>query len=421
MEYYDENKYKTFCILPWIHLYVNPNGEVYTCCLTPYDPKLSIGNLKKQTLEQIWNSDLLLDIRKKMLNNQHHSNCNVCYIQEKNNILTNRIEFNKKYYNRIDDLTKNTNTETGYNSDFKLLYWDFRFTNLCNFKCRMCYSGLSSAWYKDEIKLFGRSNLDTPVISVNDYSIEDIFLYIDKFIDDVDEIYFAGGEPLIMDEHYLILEKLIERGRCDVKLRYNTNLSKLEYKNWNIFDLWKHFNIENINLDISIDGYGKLGEYIRKGMDWKKMETNIKKCLDFLHNSVNINITPQLLNIHHIPDLLKKLIDMGVNENNIFLYNILTGPKYYSINILPKSEKEKLLKKYNNFLMNLDTKQKNKFKNDFSSIFSFMNDRPSDSEQLIFQFKDITIKLDKIRNESYKEVLGDMIEWVDGIPNKKII
>ena len=178
----------SFCVLPWLHLNTWPNGNVYPCCLT--DWREDIGNLKDNTLEELWNGDKMKSIRKFMMEGKKHHNCRKCYQQEKNGLDSTRTSSNRWYEKHIPDITKNTR-EDGHNEDFKLLYWDFRFSNLCNMKCRMCGSFLSSKWWEDEIKIFGGSELPQAIINVNEYSKKDINLYLDEFINDVEEIYFG--------------------------------------------------------------------------------------------------------------------------------------------------------------------------------------------------------------------------------------
>jgi MoaA/NifB/PqqE/SkfB family radical SAM enzyme len=107
----------------------------------------------------------------------------------------------------IDKAVNNTNKDGSYD-EMKLVYWDFRFSNLCNMKCRMCGGHLSSMWVADEDKIYHRVSKANPVVNVADNSIDNIYKILNENMEYVEEIYFAGGEPLIMDEHYYILEKL---------------------------------------------------------------------------------------------------------------------------------------------------------------------------------------------------------------------
>jgi MoaA/NifB/PqqE/SkfB family radical SAM enzyme len=331
---------KSFCILPWIHLHTWPNGDVFPCCLS--DSTYPIGNLKKNTLREIWNSDILKNMRKDMLENKRPTLCKRCTMQEEMGSHTLRLGSNNQWQHRIDDVLKTTNSD-GYNNDFKLYYWDFRFSNICNFKCRMCGPELSSSLYDDQIKMYGTSTTPKALMHVNDNNKEDIFKYIDEFVSDVEEINFAGGEPLLMDEHYLILEKLISVGNTKCRIKYNTNFSTLKFKKWNVIELWNKFEKNNIQMYASLDAMNDIAEYVRKGTKWNEIEENIK----LVQNNgikVYISSTVSLLTIFEIPKFIDRMLELGIFIDDILMHNVLTFPDYYSIIILPDNIKEKLIK-----------------------------------------------------------------------------
>ena len=412
MNKFGDRKSKTFCILPWIHMHTWPNGNVYPCCIVDF--RENIGNLKENTLEELWNSEAMKYIRKSMLDGEKPNYCRKCYQQEDNGIESPRETANMKFNQHIDTITDNTDPY-GHNSDFNLKYWDFRFSNLCNFKCRICGSGCSSKWYEDEVKLYGNSSNKSALTHIDDYSIKSLEYYIDKFANEVEEVYFAGGEPLIMDEHYFILEKLIASGRTDVKLRYNTNLSILKYKKWNLIDLWGKFaetTSDNVDVYASIDGIKEQAEYSRKGTKWSEIEENIKICLG-LNIRFNISCTVSIFNVFEIPKIVDYLIDLGLHFENIRLDNILTFPDYYHINILPEELKQKAIENLNNHLENMTTAHRGYFTSKYNSIINYIN---SDDKDLVQgsreKLLDYTTKLDAIRQESFTTVFPYYKEWI---------
>ena len=403
---------KSFCILPWIHLHTWPNGNVYPCCIVDF--RENIGSLKNETLEDVWNNDSMKHIRKSMLNGEKPNHCRKCFQQESHGIDSPRVTANRNFVKHIDTITANTDKE-GHNSDFNLKYWDFRFSNICNFKCRICGSGCSSKWYEDEKKLNGDNTPGKALIHIDDYSIKSLNYYIDNFVNDVEEVYFAGGEPLLMDEHYFILEKLIDAGRTDVKLRYNTNLSFLKYKKWDLIDLWSKFTVhspDNIDLYASIDGIKEKAEYSRKGTNWSEIESNIKKCLE-LNLRFNISCTVSIFNVLEIPTIVNYLIDLGVKHYSIGLYNILTFPDYYHINILPEYLKHRVVERLNSHLSTLPQEVVNSLKPRYKSIETYLF---SDEKDKVIQsrkmFKDYTLKLDDIRQESFRNTYPEIWEWI---------
>lgn len=402
----------TFCVLPWIHLNTWPNGNVYPCCLT--DWREDIGNLKDATLEQLWNSGKMKELRKYMLEGKKHDNCRKCFQQEENGLDSTRTSSNRHFKKHIPSITNNT-LKNGHNNDFKLIYWDFRFSNLCNMKCRMCGSFLSSKWYEDDLKIFGGSELDRALINVNDYSKKDIQLYLEEFMDDVEEIYFAGGEPLLMDEHYYILEELNRKERYDVRLRYNTNLGYLKYKKWDNVKLWEKFKA-NVAIFASIDGFGKTAEYSRKGTKWPIVEGNLKRLIDLEFNT-HISATTSIFTVWEVPDLVDKMLEMGLSIYNIQLNNVLTNPWYYNINILPDDLKDKIKEKYTKHLNSFEDEEiKEALKPKYESIFRFMDEEPQMDVVLLRKgFRLMTDKIDKGRKEDFATTFPYLADWYNSI------
>jgi len=412
---------KSFCVLPWIHLNTWPNGNVYPCCLT--DWREDIGNLKDNTLEEIWNGDTMKDIRRHMLQGKKHNSCRKCYQQEENGLDSTRTSSNRWFEKHIPTLTNNT-SEDGHNDDFKLLYWDFRFSNLCNMKCRMCGSFLSSKWWEDEMKIYGGSPLPKAIININDYSQKDINLYLDEFITEVEEIYFAGGEPLLMEEHYYILKKLVEVGNTNLRLRYNTNLGYLKFKQYDNLELWKPFieqDYGNVTIFASIDGYGKSAEYSRKGTKWDVIEENVKKCLDANIN-FHVSCTTNIFNVLQIPDFVEYMKSLGVPHFNIHLNNVLTSPHHYHINILPDDLKQEVKKRYIRHLKSLDEENTNELRPKYESIFNFLDEPLSQTrDQVERALKYTTELLDDGREEKFRfvDINPEYAEWYNSIPHDK--
>jgi radical SAM protein with 4Fe4S-binding SPASM domain len=403
-----------FCILPWIHLNTSPNGNVYQCCIT--NMHNTCGKTTESTLEKIWNNEYMRDLRVKMLEGVEHHSCDRCYMLERNGLQSFRQAANEKFSKHIPEAVKNTTIE-GHVDKFKLVYWDFRFSNLCNLKCRMCGHGLSSSWYDDHVKSNQRRGIHTiedRVIHIDNFSTKTIREYLLEFIDTVEEVYFAGGEPLIMEEHYFILDELIARGRTDVRIRYNTNLTKLKYKNWNVMDYWRKFS--DVNIFASIDAMDNLAEYIRSGTNWHTLANNIKTVVQFDPVILGANITLQILNIFQLPKLMDYLLSQGVVYQKTLISNVVNHPPYYSIQILPdhlKKQVEQLLLAH---LNTLPSDVRNHFKAQYKGVVEFMYS-PIDGnvEKLRKKFREVTLMLDGFRNEDFASTCPELVEWFNSI------
>ena len=386
----------SFCIIPWIHMNTWPNGNVFQCCITDY--RNHIGNLKDNTMREIWNNDYMQQLRTDLLSGVKPKSCNKCYEQEDNGIVSFRNSINEKFNNECTDLISNTDS-AGYNSDFKLKYWDFRFSNLCNMKCRMCGGHLSSLWNADELAVYGSASEPEIVVNTKNHSKEDIYTLLDEHIDNVVEIYFAGGEPLIMDEHYYILEKLIERKRFDVKLRYNTNLLKIKYKKWDNMELWSYF--DSVHVFASIDAIGARGEYIRKGTVWEIIDKNIKLLINAKNIMFGVSPTINIFNIYHIPDLVDYFIEIGIKLNELHLNNVLTNPVWYHIGILPDDMKTAAIDKLKTHLSSFNDADRKSLEDRYNCLISYINHDFGDSVTgYRNKFSQVTKMLDNYRNES---------------------
>tara|TARA_E500000318_G_scaffold111926_2_gene132710 strand:+ start:137 stop:1462 length:1326 start_codon:yes stop_codon:yes gene_type:complete len=407
---------KTFCALPWAHMHVWPEGKTYTCCLADNDHVL--GNVEDMTLEEMWNVPLQKSIRKDMLEGKEPATCRKCYSQERNNIKSMRTAANIMLEKHIDRFIETTQPD-GHSDEFKLLYWDFRFSNICNFKCRMCGGSLSSKWFEDEKNIFGTTSLPKALIHVNDISKKNIYEYLDEFIEEVEEVYFAGGEPLLMDEHYMILERLIKVGNTKCRIRYNTNFSFIKYKKWDLFELWRNFtehDPHNVQIFASIDTFGKYAEYSRKGTNWAKIESNIKKTLE-AGFEFSLSATTTIFTILHLTEHVDYMMNkVGVKPYHLHLNNVLTFPSYYHINILPDEIKEKISNKMDKHLEGMSEKVRKHFDYKYDSIKKYLFSKPDkDIEQIRSKFKLLTDKLDKGRDESFVEIYPELADWYNSL------
>lgn len=411
---------KTFCILPWLHLNVQPNGDIYQCCMAPYGE--AIGNTKDDSLESIWNGDTMKEIRKEMMDGKRPHLCNRCFLIEDNGLNSPRTTHNTYFSGSVEKVLNDTDEKSGHVDNFKLKYWDFRWSNICNFKCRMCGVYSSSKWYEDAKEIHGETSNTNGITEFNSNSKEDIFQTIDKFIYDVEEIYFAGGEPLVMEEHYLILEKLIAAGRTDVRLRYNTNFSHLKFKKWDLFGMWQKFIDDpkgGIQLFASLDAVGKLAEVVRNGTKWDKVYQNIKRCKD-ANMEVHFSPTVSLLNVFYIDELIDLADELKIDTNKVNINNLLTSPEYYDVRLLPTTLKKELMLKLEKYASISCPEQ---FKPALRYLITnwktfiyeeFPGNRLQAEKELIVN----TIYLDVKRKESFLEVNPQYVEWFKKIKKR---
>lgn len=338
----DPNKLPpAFCVLPWMHTAINPNGDVSPCCMSEFG--FSYGNLNKTPqLKDIFNSDTAKSVRKEMLESDRLPEvCNRCSfvetVREGHNSDRKVMSYRQRMNERYGDFIETLEPSPDGSAEFRQLYIDYRFSNKCNFKCITCGPALSSSHavefkkMKDLHPEAGYSEVIKPLIEVDHASM---FEQFKQFGHEVREIYFAGGEPLINDHHYEILQYFID-SQQPIYIYYNTNFSELRYRNHNLLDMWRRIN-GKIDIFASIDGYGPEGEAIRFGLDTKEFENNVNTLVAAKIPNVNLHfsITFGIANYHSVVDtavwLANLLPDWYLKERNLNAASVGFNPITYS-------------------------------------------------------------------------------------------
>jgi sulfatase maturation enzyme AslB (radical SAM superfamily) len=360
--------------------------------------KYPVGNCKSNTLKEIWQDQPMQTLRADMLSETPNAACGRCYEQEQSGFFSGRKSANKHHGHHIKKLDGNP---------FEITYWDIRFSNLCNLKCRSCGHIFSSQWYQDQAKLAGGNWKDhNQVLNYAGRTDTDMWEQLSPHLDYVEQIYFAGGEPLLMEEHYRILDELVRRGRTDVRLIYNTNFTHTDLKGKSVFEYWKLF--KSVAVGASLDGSNQHAEYIRKGTDWKKVKQNridmMQVCPD-----VDFYISPTLsiMNAWHLPDFHRDWVERGFIKPQDLNVNILQDPLHYRVDIAPIKYKQRLRIKYEEHLAWLKNQDPlERASEGFKSAINFM--MATDNTHLIDTFWRKTHELDSIRSEKLLDVIPEL-------------
>ena len=368
---------KPYCLMPFIHLHVTNRGMVNACCVA----NIPFGNVNEQSFEDIWQGEAINLLRKKFLRGEQDNRCATCHNIEVAGGVSIRQETFEKYGETFD-LSKTDHP----------VYFDIRFSNVCNFRCRTCWHGASSKWFADA-KVLG-TNIGQQAIIKNIDDFEDFTRKFGDVLLTAKEFYFAGGEPLVTEEHYLLLLWLIEHEVTSITLRYNTNFSKLSFKQYDVIELWKKF--EKVEILASIDAHGALGEYIRKDLVWKDIIKNRSKIRDSQNVEFKIAPTISCLNVFVIPDLYQEALALDlISPENLYI-NMLERPNYYNIQILPQQKKDAIAEKY---LSSFSASTPIKIRKAFQGIIDYMYDK--DRSDIWPQFLKKTMELDQLRGEDY--------------------
>jgi MoaA/NifB/PqqE/SkfB family radical SAM enzyme len=362
---------KSFCLAPWTHLHVLPDGKAMPCCFwSQAHIADDYGNINDYaTAKDLMNHDGFKDLRKKFLKGEKHPGCDKCYNHEDNgrNNSSGRTWFNSTF-NSEKTIQRVTNTEQDGTTDPNIVYLDIRFGNICNLKCRMCGYGLSSSWHEDVIKLDALEELiimttdpknngrggqyyltsDNPLSQVNRPKFIHVDCYdkIEPYIKFAEEIYFAGGEPMLYPEHTKILDNLIDSGNTKCRLRYNSNLSTLKNKGRDVVELWKNF--ESVEVGASIDAMQDGVEFIRSNLKWSVFEKNYNR-IRTEAPEINLNPCPTIgiLNAEIFPKFNRYCIENDwTKESTWFIPNFVHYPEEQNVKILPKGYKDNICALY---------------------------------------------------------------------------
>lgn len=366
---------RTFCPLPWIHLATRPNGEVRVCCTANasgagYTDDKEAGlvtrdgsnmNLSTHTLEEVWNSDYMKDTRLKMLKGEVPISCTKCFNEESNGIISKRQWETIVWKDRLNVHEVVANTASDGSLPVDIPYFDLRLGNTCQLKCVMCSPHDSSAWVREwklQYKKYKIVELQTDQHWNSDFD----YTWYKKgnFLDsmksqsaNIKELYFAGGEPLLIPEHYKILEFMVESGASkSCILRYNSNGLELPEK---LFELWTHF--KEVKFNFSVDDIEHRNDYIRYPSKWKDVVTNLERMDNTPDNiTVNIACAVQLLNVLYVPELVRwkqsknfKKINMPPYGAGLVGTHLVYLPSYLNVRVLPAYLKAKVAKRIEYF------------------------------------------------------------------------
>lgn len=408
------------------------NGILKMCCLSEEPFTDSAGNsffVGNQSIDDVWNSESIISVRRLMLNNQEVSACSHCYNIESNGGRSLRQEYNKQYLKKNNSVIEYAKQHNGYIKQFPS-FLELRTGNSCNSACRMCNTNDSSLVYKENteiLKMIEDSSFDTNIKNHVEYAVGDpnVIIFgklnerintvstdINKHIDEVIEnicsintITLSGGEPFLLEKTTELLE-VMSLKNPDIKLNINTNGSIAGDKI--IKSLTK---LNNVHLCVSIDGYDKVNEYIRYPLKWSKIKKNIEKFSNLKNNGFHLsfNTTVQMLNIFDISDLIKFIIN-DYPDHHLNL-SVLSRPYHLNIQNLPDNIKDTVIKKNLELIHELKEYAPAYIISSIETINSFLKSKPGD--KLYYDtFKSSVIVYDTFRTHSINEYIPTWREYL---------
>ena len=280
---------------PWTHTYLSPQTERRLCCASRepaqnfeqyIDTSAGTGKYIPVTLDQHWNSEHMRSVRRRMMAGETIPECDVCNSKLLNTDVY-RSYFWAMFKHKYNSIWETTDADGS--TSMLPVSWDYRFSNLCNFKCRMCGDMLSSSW-ESEQRQHNMINWSDPKNNWMQPAVrKDIAAFQDQQIEAefaqaveqhrIEEVYWVGGEPLMYEQHWRYMNRIVELGDGPrVYARYNTNLSRTSYRGIDLFDDIIN-NLRDWQICASLDGTGPIGEYIRTGLDYASWRKNYDRAV----------------------------------------------------------------------------------------------------------------------------------------------
>jgi len=391
-----------FCVLPWVSLEASPIGTVRPCCLADdeiVDSNSVKFNLKSANFQDIQNSEYMYQLRQEFLAGRQPATCRKCWSEEDAGRTSKRIH------------TLNRLKHMGISSEWTqaakpLMFLDLKLGNICNLKCRICGSWSSSSFAVEEIansvEPHSKTSFAYQMLKAGRWPRENeqFWTQIDSVVNDIRYIEFTGGEPFMIEEHFEMLQGIVDRGIApQVEIHYNTNGTQ-----WPAAaeQIWKHF--KTVEIAFSIDDLCERFEYQRTGARWSDVQENIQRFRELKKRQANIQLqccsTVNIFNVRYIDQLANWV---GVQGFDFVYWNIMHDAPYFSIAALTDTAKRAIADHLNTALI------PGMYKKDFAGIVDFMMQGEStDGSETRRQIQ----KLDKWRNQNLATVAPELAELI---------
>lgn len=416
--------YKNFCILPFIHLATTTEGNCRLCCKVSKHNVIRDNdgipyNINTHSVDEIWNSTHMKNRRQRILNDERLPECDICF-DEEDKYYTSGSEIYPSKRRRENQkwVQKNEFDDTVINNP-KIKYYDIRLGNLCNLKCRMCWPQFSSQIVKEHTKFeqSGDKLWYNNFKDINEnWATQEFWDFISTNRVDIEEITFVGGEPTLHEEMYDFLKQVTDDGSSkNIRLKITTNLTNLQER---LLEYLPQF--KKVTLDCSIDGVGKVQEYIRNPSDWETIDRNMNRILELNSNTIILNISTvvQVYNLFDLGNLvdwyIEKLTQNTSGLNNVqLMLNKLYDPNYLSMYLINKSARKEW---YYDVFVPTNTKLK--------SIIDNIEDYDENDRWKWKEIEEVRLRILSIAKElgvvyvnskSKKEIHNPELDWSDDI------
>lgn len=404
----------TFCVLAWNHIATNSSGNLRLCCNSVPGQNVikaddgTIFRLDGASILPAYHSNWMRGIRQKMLNGETVDICQRCYKEEGAGLKSARQSWNQKYKSTREQVIAMEVTQAV--DYFEPQYLDLRLGNLCNLKCRMCNPYASRKWLEDWDGVSVNEALAPEefqrLATMDWFENEQMKDNLLEVMSTIQEIYFTGGEPFLINQHIKFLELLVAKnGASGVALKYNTNMTLLPQK---IYELWPYF--KKVTINASIDGIGAVNDYIRAPSKWTNVSENLTQLDQLIASQKNlygsIHTTVQMYNIEHILDLIEYMKNFRGFENFPYL-NILNHPAFLNVRNLPQDFKAVMIGEISKWLDVNGSHYSPGVCARLSGLIQYMS---KENLELQDEFLKYTYQLDEKRNQKLSDISPRLAE-----------
>lgn len=406
-------------MLPWSHTFINNEGHIHACCMAENYGKGAVDSSdkpvvvdQKEALKKSWHSKYFRSLRKKMLSGERPEECFRCFNDEDSGLRSYRQNSNFHHVKRhgFFSVMKMKSVKPPHQVSFI----DLRLGNLCNLKCRMCHPVASKKWIDEWTVLFKKSLSEDRKKQLRDmdwYESPDFWSQFEEGLPYINRIHLAGGEPLIIRQTFDFLKKVVASGYSkQIDITYNTNMTVLPQA---VYEFWPQF--KSVQVMASLDGLDQINSYIRHPADWSKivehMDLLVKDQKQLRLKPVSIVHTVQMMNVHHLVEFCEWFHKHYPTFNQNIKLNLLTSPSCYSIQALPRIEKERLSHELDAYQKKLSRNLKTLFMaQDLKGVIQFMMNK--DTEFELEEMKRRTRLLDETRKESLQEAIPQLAQLI---------
>jgi MoaA/NifB/PqqE/SkfB family radical SAM enzyme len=388
------------CLIPFASIATHPAGFISRCMMS----STPMGSM---TDKNVWDNNEFIKLRTDMVSGQWNlPGCNTCHERETLGLASQRINWktNERWW--TGDIWDNKNFEQSLTNN-KIYHLFLNTSNLCNFKCRMCNSMFSNSWINDDT-LLREHGFDRKEYVDYTKNKNDLQTFINNLLPQLSElrmITITGGEPFINNDLLDVFDVLNDAGILkNVHLSITTNGSLLTEEH-----LLRLRKAKTVNINISIDGTGKLFEYMRSAgqCTWEEITAKIDMLCKFRNEYTNFLFSPNasyqiynMLNVREFYDWAENIIK---RPNEWIEFRLLTHPECLHVSVAPDHIKQKALEQIH-YVEERYGSANNMFLNNMKKTLT------SKSNSNWKEFEKFTLLLDNKRGQHIKDVCPELYE-----------